>query len=136
VQAMTDVVGGQIDGYMSSVSAANPYIRMGKVRALAVASTGRIPQLPDVPTTAEAGIKGFVAGAWWGILAPAGLPAPLQVELNTEVNNVLRMPDVRAKISADGSVVLGGTPQQLTQRLKSESEKWGRIVRAANIKVD
>ena len=135
-QAMTDLVGGQIDIYASSVPTLLGQIRNQKLRALVVTSAKRSEQLPDTPTLAEAGLKGFDAVTWFGILAPAGTPEAIIKTLNTEINKVLRLPDVAAKLKAEGGETLGGSPEQFSALLKSELPRWSKIVKASGAQID
>ena len=105
-QALTDLMGGQVRDYMSSIPTALAQIKGGKLRALAVTSTKRVPDLPDVPTVAESGYPGFETSTWFGFLVKAGTPDPVVKRLNTEVVRVLQMPEVREKIAAEGATVL------------------------------
>lgn len=135
-QAMTDLVGGQIDIYASSVPTLLGQIRNQKLRALVVTSAKRSEQLPDTPTLAEAGLKGFDAVTWFGILAPAGTPEAIVKTLNAEFNKVLRLPDVAAKLKAEGGEILGGSPEQFSSLLKSELPRWSKIVKASGAQLD
>jgi len=135
-QAITDLMGGQVQSYMSSIPTALSHIKGGKLRALAVTSTKRVPTLPDVPTIAEAGYKGFDATTWFGIVAPAGTAPAIINKLNAEVNRVLKAPDLRDKFAAEGGGALGSSPQEFAAMLKSDYAKWGKVVKDANIKLD
>jgi tripartite-type tricarboxylate transporter receptor subunit TctC len=135
-QAMTDLMGGQVQIYMSSIPTALAQIKGGKLRALAVTSTKRVPDLADVPTVAESGFPGFESSTWFGFLVKAGTPEPIIQRLNTEVVRVLQMPDVREKIASEGAQVLSGTPDQFATFLKEEAVKWGKIVKDSGAKVE
>ena len=135
-QALTDLVGGTIEVFMSSVPTALSQIKGGKLRALAVTSAKRSAILPEVPSINEAGYKGFDANTWFGLAAPAGTPANVVARLNTEVNRVLKMPDVREKIRAEGVDVLGSTPEVFGTLVKDDVLKWGKVVRDSGAKVD
>jgi tripartite-type tricarboxylate transporter receptor subunit TctC len=135
-QALTDLMGGQVQTYMSSIPTALSQIKGGKLRALAVTSTKRVPELPDVPTVAESGFSGFESSTWFGLLVKAGTPEPIIKRLNTEVLRVLQTPDVREKIAAEGATVLGGTPDQFSAFLKDEIVKWGKVVKESGAKVE
>jgi tripartite-type tricarboxylate transporter receptor subunit TctC len=106
------------------------------MRALAVTSAKRSPGLPDVPTINDAGYQGFDANTWFGLAAPAGTPAHVVARLNTEVNRVLQMPDVRDKIRGEGGDALGGTPEAFGALIKNDMVKWGKIVRESGAKID
>ncbi len=135
-QAMTDLLGGQVQSFMSSVPSALAQIKAGRLRAVAVTSAKRAAQMPDVPTIAESGYPGFEATTWYGLLAPAGTPAVIIARLNAELNRVLGMPDVRERLAAEGGDVLGGTPERFASLLKADHAKWGRVVKESGAKVD
>jgi tripartite-type tricarboxylate transporter receptor subunit TctC len=135
-QALTDLMGGQVQIYMSSIPTALAQIKGGKLRAITVTSTKRVPDLPDVPTVAESGFPGFESSTWFGLLAKAGTPEPIIKRLNTDVSRVLQMPEVREKIAAEGATVLGGTPEQFAAFLKEEAVKWGKVVKESGAKVE
>ena len=135
-QAMTDLVGGQIDLYMSSVPTLLGQVRNGKLKVIAITSAKRSPQLPDVPTLAESGYKGFEAVTWFGILAPAGTPAPIVAQLNKAINAALQQPDVADKLRSEGGDVLGGTAEQFSQLLKAEVPRWAKIVKDSGASLD
>jgi tripartite-type tricarboxylate transporter receptor subunit TctC len=135
-QAMTDVMSGQVDLYMSSVPTLLGHVRDQKLRALAVTSIKRSGELPDTPTLAESGYKDFDAVTWFGILAPAGTPADVVRTLNTEFNKALRDPTVAAKLRSDGGDVIGGTPEQFSALIKTEIPRWGRIVKDSGATID
>jgi tripartite-type tricarboxylate transporter receptor subunit TctC len=136
VQAMTDLVGGRLGGFMGSIQTTAPFIATAKVRPLAVTAPKRAVQLPAVPTFAESGFAGFSASGWWGLLAPRGTPAYVVMRLNREVVKVLKLPDVRERLAADGSEVLTSTPAEFAAFLKSENEKWARVVRDSGARPD
>jgi tripartite-type tricarboxylate transporter receptor subunit TctC len=135
-QAMTDLMGGQVDLYLSSVPSAIAQIKGGKLRALAVTGAKRSAELPEVPAIAESGYKGFEVTTWYGLLLPAGSPEPVVKLLNGEVNHVLRLPDVRSRLAAEGGDVLGGTPGEFAAVLKADLARWGGIVKQSGAKVD
>ncbi|MCZ8221693.1 MAG: tripartite tricarboxylate transporter substrate binding protein [Acidovorax sp.] len=135
-QAMTDLVGGQIDLYMSSVPTLLGQVRNGKLKVIAITSAKRSPQLPDVPTLAESGYKGFEAVTWFGILAPAGTPAPVVAQLNKAINVALQQPDVADKLRSEGGDVLGGSAEQFSQLLKAEVPRWAKIVKDSGASLD
>jgi tripartite-type tricarboxylate transporter receptor subunit TctC len=135
-QAMTDLMGGQVDLYLSSVPSAIGQIKGGKLRALAVTGAKRSAELPEVPAIAESGYKGFEVTTWYGLLLPAGTPEPVVKLLNGEVNQVLRQPDVRSRLAAEGGEVLGGTPAEFAAVLKADLARWGAIVKQSGAKVD
>ena len=135
-QALTDTLGGQVQSFMSSVPSALSQIRAGRLRAIAVSSATRARELPEVPTIAEAGYKGFEASTWYGLLAPARTPAPIIARLNAEVNRALKTPEVRERLAAEGGEALGGSPEQFASFLKAEHAKWGRVVRESGARAE
>ena len=135
-QAMTDLVGGQIDLYMSSVPTLLGQVRNGKLKILAITSAKRSSQLPDVPTLAEQGYKGFEAVTWFGILAPAGTPAPIVAQLNKAINQALQQADVIDKLKSEGGDVLGGTSEQFSALLRTEGPRWAKIVKDSGASLD
>jgi tripartite-type tricarboxylate transporter receptor subunit TctC len=135
-QAITDLLGGSIDLFMSSVPTAQSQIKAGTMRALAVTSAKRAADLPAVPTINESGYKGFDARTWFGIVAPAGTPAPVIAKLNAEINKVLAMPEVRAKVTAEGGSVMGGTAGQFGSLMQTEIPRWGKVVKDSGATID
>ena len=135
-QAMTDLVGGQIDLYMSSVPTLLGQVRNGKLRAIVVTSAKRSAQLPDVPTLAESGYKGFEAVTWFGVLAPANTPAAIVAQLNKAINQALKQPDVADKLQSEGGEILGGTPEQFSTLLRAEVPRWAKIVKESGATLD
>jgi len=135
-QATTDVLGGQVDMMMSSVPSAMGQIQQGTLRAIAVTSSKRSSALPDVPTLAEAGYPGFNATSWYGLLMPAGTPQAIVNQLNAQVNKVLQTADIRDKVALEGGNVLGGSPQDFADLLKSEYAKWSSAVKASGAKIN
>ncbi len=134
--AMTDLLGGQVDYYFATPQTVIPFIKAGKLRALAVSSAKRLPVLPDVPTVAESGYKGFDVSSWYGILAPAGTPANVVATVNTEVNKLLAQPDMRAAIQAQGAEPETMTSAQFSALLKADYAKWKGIVEASGAKIE
>jgi tripartite-type tricarboxylate transporter receptor subunit TctC len=117
-------------------STAAPLAKAGKLRPIAITSTERSPQFPDVPTMQQAGVTGFEAGTWFGVLAPAGTPAPVIGRLSKELNLVLEEKGLRETLASQGAVVRGGTPAQFNTFFLGEYDKWGKIVKAAGVTAD
>jgi tripartite-type tricarboxylate transporter receptor subunit TctC len=134
--SLTDLVGGQTQFTAETVNAALPYIRDKRLKAFAVTSLKRSNVLPDVPTLNESGMKGFEVGAWQGIVMPAKTPAAIVQRWNAEVMKALADPDVKAKLAAQGAEPLGSTPEQYGAYLKSEVERWSKVVKATGAKLD
>nr|WP_315229846.1 tripartite tricarboxylate transporter substrate binding protein [uncultured Albidiferax sp.] len=134
--AMADVLGGQVPFMLVDTASGNQFVLAGKVRAIGVASAKRIATLPDVPTLAEQGLTGFEAYAWQGLAVPSGTPADTVAKLNKALVEALNSTVVKARFQALGVEGLPGTPAQMASYAKSERERWGRLVRDNNIKVD
>lgn len=134
--ALTDLVGGQIDLMFDVLGSSIPLVKAGKLRALAVTSPSRTPVAPDVPTMAEAGIRDFEAGTWFGLLAPSGTNKQAIATLSKTMDAVLAQPDVREALQAQGSLVAGGSPEDFRKFFNLEFERWGKVVRTARIKAE
>jgi tripartite-type tricarboxylate transporter receptor subunit TctC len=135
-QGSTDLIGGQIQMYMSSVPTLIGYVKNGKMRAIAVTSPKRTADLPSVPTVAESGFKGFEAVTWFGVAGPAGLPKDVVAKLNGAFNKALQDPEVRKKLASQGADSLGGTPEQFAKLIHDDIGRWGKIVKESGAKVD
>jgi tripartite-type tricarboxylate transporter receptor subunit TctC len=133
--AIPDILGGNVDFFLSSVPTLAGQIASGNMRALAVTSLKRSPVLPTVPTIAET-YKGFDAVTWFGILAPAGTPKAILVKWNEEINKALKDPAVKKAIEKEGGDIIGGTPEQFTALIKSEIASWAPVVKESGAKVD
>ncbi|MFC7518119.1 tripartite tricarboxylate transporter substrate binding protein [Herbaspirillum sp. GCM10030257] len=134
--AVTDLMGRQVDMMFDSVSSAKPYIDSGRLKPLAVTTNKRSSVLPNVPTVAEAGLKGYELNGWYAVFVPAKTPQPIVNRLNEELVKALKQPEVKARFTQIGAEPVGSTPAELAQYLKSETAKWAEIVRARNIKAD
>lgn len=132
--ATTDLMGGQVDMMFEQMYAAAPSIRAGKLRALAITSRTRSPLFPDLPTMIEAGVPDFEVQNWQGLIAPAGTPPAIVHLLNETVNKALADPAIRDQMLGQGNEIGGGTPEQFAALVKSEGLRWGKLVKAANIK--
>jgi len=135
-QGMTDLVGGQIQLYVSSVPTLIAQIKSGQLRALAVTSLQRNRDLPDVPTMVEAGYKDFEAVTWFGVAGPAAMPKDAIAKLNAAFNKALATPDVQKKLAAQGAEVLSGPPEKFASLIRTDGVRWGAIVKASGIKLD
>lgn len=134
--AMTDVLGGQVPIILSSVANGLPYVKSGKVIALAVTSAKRNPALPDVPTVAESGFPGYEATAWYGIVAPAGTPKDIIQKLNVASVKAINSPEVGARFAATGSAMAPGTPDEFGAFIRSEIPRWAKLIKQVDAKVD
>ncbi len=131
--AINDLLGGQIDGVVDNPPTVLTHIVAGKLRPLAVAGKTRLPQLPDVPTAAEAGVSNFEASSWFGIMAPTGTDKGILARLNREVVAALHQPVVAKRIADSGARAVGDSPQEFAKRIAGERLMWGAIIKAANI---
>ena len=134
--AMTDVMGGQVDVAIMSVPSVLPLVRGGKLTAVAVTTSKRSAMLPTTPTLDEAGVKGIDAGIWLGLFAPVGTPPVIVARLNTEINKVLQLPEVREKIISGGATPVGGSSEGFAAFLRKDYEKWGIIVKESGVKLE
>ncbi len=134
--AMTDLLGNQTAIMFDNLPSAIQHVRSGKLRALAVTTARRSPELPDVPTIAEAGVPGYEAASWFGLLAPAATPAPIVAKLNAAIVKVLAQPDVKKKIKEQGAETYSETPEHFAAFILQETVKWGKVVRESGASVD
>jgi len=134
--AMTAVLSGDVQGSFETYNVFQPHLKSGKVRMLAVTTPKRTSQEPNVPTLAESGFPGFEAYAWFSVLAPAGTPKPVVARLNSEINRVLALPEVKEQYSKMGLIPGGGTPEELDAFIRADIAKWSKVIKAAGIKPD
>jgi tripartite-type tricarboxylate transporter receptor subunit TctC len=134
--AMTDVIGGQIQMLFSTLLQAQAHIKSGRLRAIAVTTARRSPAAPDLPTMQEAGLPGYEVAGWYGVVAPAGLPKPLIARLNREIADILRSPEVRDRLAADGSEPVGSTSEAFGLHIRSEVAKWRRLIAETGIRAE
>lgn len=134
--ALQDLVAGQVQSMFGTMLAAVPVVRTGKIRAIAITGPKRSIALPDVVTFAEAGLPQYDASSWNGILVPAGTPRPIVDRLNTELVKIIRDPKVLERLINDGPVAIGNTPEEFTAFIKSEQDKWSKVIRAAHIRIE
>jgi tripartite-type tricarboxylate transporter receptor subunit TctC len=134
--AVTDLVSGQIDMLVDNLPNILPQIREGHVRALAVATPARLPQLPNVPTTAEAGLPGFIFGTWFGLVAPARTPPEIVARMSAAVDSALREPEVGGRLAEQGAVLGGGTPEAFAGFIAAQTTALEAVIRGANIRAE
>jgi tripartite-type tricarboxylate transporter receptor subunit TctC len=134
--AITDLMGGQVTMYFSSLPGALPFVRTGKLRALGVTSEKRAAAAPDLPSIAEAGLPGYAFVAWHALLAPTGTPQAVIDKLNAEVVRIVKNPETRSRLENQGVDVVGGTAAELAAFIREEITKCAKIVQAAGIKVE
>ncbi len=133
---LIDLIGGQIQYSFETMTAATPHVKNGRVVAIAQTRTKRAKGHPNVPTMQEEGFDGFEATTWYGLAGPGKLSAGITNKINRDVNTILAMPDVQEKLDTYGAEDGGGTPEKFAQFIRSEQEKWARVVREANVKVE
>ncbi len=133
-QAILDVIGGQIHMVCEVISSILPHVRAGKVRALAVTSLKRLPVAPEVPTFDESGIPGYEITNWGGYAFPAGVPRNIVLQLNAEINKAQLSPSLSKAIADRGAFAVGGTPEQFAEHVRRETERLGKLIKAAGIK--
>jgi len=134
--AVLDTLAGEVDAMFSTLPAANLHLHTGKLRALAVASPQRTRLLPGVPTVSESGFPGFDATAWNGVLAPAQTARDLVVRLNLAIVEVIRRPEIRNRLESLGADVVGDTPEAFTDYLRTEIDKWAKVVEASEARIE
>jgi tripartite-type tricarboxylate transporter receptor subunit TctC len=134
--AMLDVIAGQASLYFTSPVAAQPYVKSGRLRQIAVTSAQRFPPLPDVPSIAEAGYREFDITTWWGLLAPAGVAKEIIARLNADAVKALNTPEMKERLASQGALVVTDTPEQFAAYIKSEIANWGRIVAISGARTD
>jgi tripartite-type tricarboxylate transporter receptor subunit TctC len=127
--AVTDLLGGQIDIMFDNMPSAIQHVRAGRLRPLAVTTARRSPELPDVPTVAEAGVPGYEATSWFGMFAPAGTPAPVVARLNAALVKVLAQPEVKKKLAEQGAEAYSEKPEAFAEFMRKETAKWGKVVK-------
>lgn len=135
-QAMTDLVGGQVDMMIEVMPSAAPQARAGRIKPLAVSTAKRAPGWPDVQTMAESGLKGFDVSAWDAIVVPAGTPRPIIDKLNAAIRAALADPELRAQLAARGTEVAPSTPEELTKHITSNLTLWGEAVKRSGASID
>ena len=135
-QAIQDTIGGQTQVLMNGMLATLPFVQSGKLKVLGVSRATRVPLLPDVPTIAEQGMKGFESGTWQGVLAPAGTKPAVMARLAAELTRIIRSPDIRSRLTAQGAEVYTMSPTEFTQFFEKERVKWATVVTQSGVKLD
>jgi len=134
--ALVDLVGGHVMSMFDNLPSSMPHIRSGRLRALAVTTAQRYAALPDLPTVAEAGVPGYEASSWFGILGPAAMPREALARLNAEVNRAIRLPDVQERLAQEGAIVAPISPEEFGAFIRTEVAKWAKVVKASGAKAD
>jgi tripartite-type tricarboxylate transporter receptor subunit TctC len=133
---LADLLGGHVQMSFDPLPSSLSNIKSGKLRALAVTTLSRSPSLSDVPTISESGIPGYELNGWSGLLVPAGTPARVVNFLNSHIVKILQMPDVKSRFTSMAFEVIGNTPEEFQRFIEREVDKWGKVVRSANISAD
>jgi len=134
--AIQDLMAGRVDVMFESLQSIAPFAHAGKVHALAVTADHRSPAFPDLPTVAEAGVPGYDAATWTGVIAPAGVPRPIVDKLNAAINRALKSPAFLQKFEKTGDEPGGGTPEEFAATIAKDSAKWGDVIARAGIKLE
>jgi tripartite-type tricarboxylate transporter receptor subunit TctC len=134
--AINDLIAGHVQVMWESLNSISPHARSGKVKALAVSGSRRSPGFPDLPTIAEAGVPGYDAGTWTGVIAPAGLPRPVLDKLNAAVNAAIKSPVFVERFATIGDEPAGGTPEEFAELIRRDSAKWADVVKRSGAKID
>src|SRR5215471_12184187 len=134
--AINDLMGGHVDAFFNELATSVEMHKAGKARILAVTTPMRVPELPDIPTMQEAGLAGFVSDTWNAISAPPRTPAPIVAKVNAAINDVLRAPDMQAHLNLMHLQAVGGTPQQMAEIVKADTQRWGEVIRTANVTIE
>lgn len=134
--AVTDVIAGQTQMTFTGAPAVMPFVKSGQLRALAVSSSKRLDSLPDLPTIAESGYKGFEADQWYGVVAPAGTPREIVVKLNTQINLALASPELKARLVSEGASANPMSPEAFGTMIAKETARWSLVIKAGNVRAD
>jgi tripartite-type tricarboxylate transporter receptor subunit TctC len=134
--ALTALLGGEAQLSFLGVVAVVPHVKSGKMRALALTAAKRSAVLPDLPTIAEAGVAGYEFASWYGVLAPAGTPAPRVAKLHDILVKSLRSPDLAGRMATEGADIIAGSPQQFAAYLRTELAKWAKVVKDSGLRVE
>lgn len=134
--AVTDLLAGEVALMFSPSSTVLPHVKTGRLRALAVTTARRLPSLPELPTVAESGLKGYETLTWFGFVAPARTPPAVLTRLNSEIVKILALPEVRNLFAAQGIETLGGTPDHFASYIRDEIAKWAKVIRLSGAKAD
>ncbi len=135
-QAIADVAAGQADVTLNGMLATYPLVKGGKLKLLAVSSARRVSAIPDVPTIAESGLPGFETGSWQGVIAPPGTPREIVARLNAEIGRILALPEMRDRLGNQGADVRTNSPEEFATFIRTEKDKWAKVVEEADVKVE
>ena len=135
-QAFTDLLGNSVDMMLTSATFTGPQLKAGKVRALGIAGTQRMPTMPEVPTFEEQGFRGYNVVDWKAVAGPRGIPPDVVAFLNRELNEILKSKAVTDKFEAEGTTAVGGTPEQMMETVRSDIARWKRVAETAKVKIE
>ncbi|HEV7820214.1 MAG TPA: tripartite tricarboxylate transporter substrate-binding protein, partial [Burkholderiales bacterium] len=134
--ALIDTLGGQVNLTMSSIVSGMPYAKAGRLRALAITTRNRSAALPQLPTIAESALPGYDFSSWYGLMVPAGTPAPVIARLHDETVKTLKLPDLQQRLAGEGCEPVGSTPEQLAAHIKTEIARWAKIVKSSGMQAE
>ncbi len=134
--AVTDLIGGQVSMTMTGAPAVMPHVNAGKLRALGVSSAKRLDAFPQIPTIAEAGVPGFEATQWYGVVAPAGTPKDVVAKLAAEIARIVQSPEMKERLNTEGAIPATDTPEAFAAFIREEHKRWGAVVRATGMRPD
>ena len=134
--AINDLIAGHVEVMFESLNSISPFARSGKVKALAVSGPRRSPGFPDLPTIAEAGVPGYDAATWTGVIGPAGIPRAIVLKLNASINQAIVSPLFKARFGEIGDEPAGGTPEEFAETIRRDSAKWAEVVKRSGAKID
>jgi len=132
-EVLNALLGGHVKSHFALTASTLQHVRSGALRVLAVTTAKRLPDLPDVPTIAELGYPGYEISSWQGVFAPAGTPKEIVGRLNAEIVAMLKTPEVQARITREGAIPIGSSPEEFAARFQSEVEKWARVAKSAGL---
>jgi tripartite-type tricarboxylate transporter receptor subunit TctC len=135
-QGLTDLMAGQVQLLFLGIVSAQPHVKAGKLRAIALSGLKRSPMMPGVPTVSESGVKGYEVTGWYGVFVPAGTPPEIIARLHKEIVRVLALPDLRERLSSEGAELGGNTPDQFDRYIRSEIAKWAKVVKLSAARAD
>lgn len=134
--AVTDLIGGQVQAMFDNVPNVIQHVKAGRLKALAITTPKRSPAFPDLPTVDEAGVPGYQVSVWFGIVAPATTPKDVIAKLNTEINRILALPEVKERFGQSGIDIVGGSPEMFDKHIREQVSTWAKVVKEGNIKAD
>jgi tripartite-type tricarboxylate transporter receptor subunit TctC len=135
-QALTDLMAGNVSVMWDNLPASMPFIKAGRLRAIAITTERRYPGLPDLPTVAESGVPGYEASAWFGVVVPAATSRQIITRLNSEINRAVNLPDMKERFAQQGAIPAPGTPEDFAAWIRAEIAKWGKVVKASGAHVE